>query len=711
MTIPTEFTRRDFMKTASAAGVGLVLTFYLDGCAPNVSGPLVTAEPNAWLRIGSDESILVIVDRSEMGQGVATALPMLVAEELEADWSKVRIEFAPAGAAYVNPLFGFQGTGGSSSIRAAFTPLREAGAAAREMLIAAAAKEWEVDAASCRASNGMVIHNDSRRRASFGALVNTAMTLPVPEKVPLKDPKDWKILGKRIARLDTPVKVDGSAKFGIDVAVENLAVALIARSPVFGGTVASFDATKAKAVRGVKMVVQVSSGVAVVADGYWPAHKGRAALEVTWKEGKNATVSDASIARLFAAKAKGPGARARHDGDAAGAVARAATKVEATYDAPFLAHATMEPMNCTADVRADGVDIWAPTQFQTGAQGLGASIGGVPPEAVKVHTTYLGGGFGRRFEVDYIQDALEVSKAIGGPAKVVWSREDDMRHAQYRPASHHVLRAGLGADGAPVGWTHRVVAPSIMSRVFPGTVQNGLDTEAVEGAVEMPYAIPNVHVDYAMADTGIPVGFWRSVNHSYNAWVVESFIDELAHAAGKDPFEYRRGLLGKAPRHLAALELAAAKAGWGTPAPTGHARGIAVWKAFESFVAEVAEVSREADGTVRVHKVTCAVDCGPVVNPAIVEAQIRSAVVFGLTAALEGKIGIERGRVVEGNFDTYRMLHMATMPVIDVHIVPSTGSQGGVGEPGTPPIAPAVCNAIFALTGKRLRQLPIGKLV
>lgn len=714
MTTPggTGYTRRGFVRTASAASAGLVIAFYLDGCAPDVSRPVGTVTPNAWLRIGSDDGILVIVDRSEMGQGVATALPMILAEELEADWSKIRIEFAPADPVYNNPLFGFQGTGGSSSVRAAFTPLREAGASARELLKLAAAEEWSVAPASLRAERGEIIHDGSGRRASYGALVATAMTLTaLPEKVPLKDPKDWTILGTRTARLDTASKVDGTARFGIDVKVDGMLVAVIARSPVFGGKVASFDATRAKAVAGVKHVVQVSSGIAVVATGYWPAQKGRAALDITWDEGKHASVSDASIAALFATKARGRAAQARHDGDAAGAVARAATKLEATYDAPFLAHATMEPMNATAHVRADGVDIWAPTQFQTGAQGLGAAIGGVTADKVKVHTTYLGGGFGRRFEMDVIQEALEVSKAISGPAKVVWSREDDIRHEFYRPASHHVLRAGLDAAGQPTGWTHRVVAPSIMSRVFPQTVQNGLDAEAVEGAVGLPYAIPNVHVDYAMADTGIPVGFWRSVNHSYNGFVVESFIDELAHAAGKDPYEYRRALLGNAPRHRRVLELAATKAGWGTPLPEGRARGIAVFKAFESWVAEVAEVSLGADGSPRVHRVVCAVDCGPVVNPAIVEAQIRSGVVYGLTAALTGRISIDRGRVVEGNFNDYPLLTLAQMPVIDVHIVPSTESQGGVGEPGTPPIAAAVCNAIFALNGKRIRQLPIGKVV
>jgi isoquinoline 1-oxidoreductase beta subunit len=461
----------------------------------------------------------------------------------------------------------------------------------------------------------------------------------------------------------------------------------------------------------VRHVVQISSGIAVVADGYWPAMTGRRALQVTWDEGANAGVSSASISRLFAQRAGRSGAQARHDGNPDRALSGAARRLDAVYETPFLAHSTMEPMNCTAHVRPDGVDIWVPTQFQTGVHLIGAAVGQVPLEQVKVHTTYLGCGFGRRFELDVVQEALETSKAVSVPVKVVWSREDDMQHDFYRPASYHRLRAGLDARNRPAAWTHRVVAPSIMSRVFPDTVQNGLDPEAVEGAVEMPYAVPNVHVDYVLTDTGIPVGFWRSVNHSYNAFVVESFIDELAHAAGEDPYEYRRGLLANAPRYRRVLELAATQAGWGSALPNGVFRGIAVHKAFESYVAQVAEVSVASDGTVRVHRVVCAIDCGPVVNPGTVEVQMQSGIVYGLTAALYGEIGIEGGRAVQSNFHDYSTLLMAETPKVEVHIVPSTESQGGVGEPGMPPIGPAVCNAIFAATGKRIRRLPIGKVV
>jgi len=698
--------RRAFLQTAGGAGAALVIGFRIPGRGEQEPSPFA---PNAWLRISPDDSVLVIVDRSEMGQGVATSLPMLLAEELEADWSKVKIEFAPADKAYINPLFGLQGTGGSSSVRAAWTPLRKAGAAAREVLIAAAAQRWAVKTTECHAENGAVVHTKTKRRLRYGQLAARAATLPVPTDVPLKDPKDWRIAGKPTKRLDAAVKTNGRAKFGIDTWVPGMRIAVVARSPVFGGKVKSFDATAAKAVEGVRNVVQISSGVAVVATGYWPAKLGRDALKVEWDEGSVASVSSAGISQMFAERAgQATAAVAKHVGDPEGGLGGAATRVEADYEMPFLAHTTMEPMNATAHVRADGVDIWAPTQFQTGAQGIGAAIGGVPPEQVKVHTTYLGGGFGRRFELDFIQEALETSKAVGTPVKVIWSREDDVRNGQYRPANFHRMRAGLGADGKPVAWSHRIVAPSIMARVFPNTVQNGLDGEAVEGGAELPYTVPNLHVDYVLTDTGIPVGFWRSVNNSYNGFAVETFIDECAAAAKADPYEYRRALLANAPRHRGVLELAATKAGWGTPLPAGRARGIAVFKSFESFVAQVAEVSVSSAGDVRVHRVVCAVDCGMHVNPQTIEAQMQGGIVFGLTAALKGAITIDKGRVQQGNFNDYEMLRMNEMPAVEVYIVPSNEAPGGIGEPGTPPIGPAVGNAIFALTGKRIRKLPIG---
>jgi len=697
--------RRDFLQITGTIGAGLVIGFRIPD-----RRAVAPFAPNAWLRIGIDNSVLVVVDRSEMGQGVTTSLPMLLAEELEADWTKIRFEFAPADKAYINQLFGIQGTGGSSSVRAAWKPLREAGAQARTMLIAAAAQAWGVEPASCRAEAGAVMHAATKRRLTYGALAQRAAALPVPANVPLKDPKDWRLAGKPTKRLDTRFKVNGTAQFGIDVRVPGMLTAVVARSPVFGGKVRSFDATAAKAIPGVRHVVQISSGVAVVGDGYWPAKQGRDALNVSWDEGPVAQVSSASISSLFAQRATQDGAVARHDGDAVAALAAAAQRVEAVYEMPFLAHATMEPMNCTAHVRAGAVDIWAPTQNQTGVQMVGGQLGGVPPENVAVHTTYLGGGFGRRFELDFIVEALETSKAAGAPVKVIWSREDDIQHAQYRPANYHQLRAGLDASGRAVAWTHRIVAPSIMARMFPQTVKNGLDGEAVEGGVELPYAVPNVHVDYQLTDTGIPVGFWRSVNNSFNSFAVEGFIDELAVAAKQDPYEYRRALLANAPRHRGVLELAASRAGWGTALPSGRGRGIAVFKSFESFAAQVAEVSVSPAGDVRVHRVVCAIDCGMHVNPSTIEAQMQGGIVYGLTAALNGAITIENGRVMQSNFHDYPMLRLAEMPVVEVYIVPSNEAPGGVGEPGTPPIAPAVCNAIFAATGKRIRKLPIGKV-
>jgi len=710
MSAPREFSRRDFVKTGAVAGAGLLIGFSFAACAPSAGGPAGGPVPlDAWLRVGTDDRITVLVDRSEMGQGVATALPMLLAEELEADWTRIAIEFAPAAEVYYNPDFGAQGTGGSSSVRTAFTPLRQAGAAAREVLIAAAAARWKVDRKNCRAERGAVIHTPSKRRLTYGALAEAAARLPLPKDVPLKDARDWTIIGTPAKRLDTPAKVDGSAVFGMDVKVPGMLVAVVARPPVFGGKVASFDATKARAVPGVRDVVRISSGVAVVADGYWPAHQGRAALDVTWDDGPNANVSTESIWTLYAERSKTPGHTALKKGHPE-AVPAAATMVEAVYELPLLAHATMEPMNCTAHVRPDGVDIWAPTQLQTWAQQRGAKIGGVAQGRVNVHTTYLGGGFGRRVELDFVTDALEASRAMKAPVKVIYSREDDIQHDFYRCASRHQLRAGLDAGGKPVLWTHRVAAQSSMVRFWPETLKDGFDGELVEGAMAMPYAIPNVLVDSLNIDTGVPVGFWRSVNNSYNGFAVETFVDELAHAAHEDPYEYRRDLLGDSPRHLRVLNLAADKAGWGTPLAKGHARGIAVHLSFMSYVAQVAEVSVADDGSVRVHRVVCAVDCGPVVNPSIVEAQMQSAIVYGLTAALWGEVHVEGGRIVEGNFDKYPMLRMKDMPVIEVHLAPGDQAQGGAGEPATPVIAPAVCNAIFALTGKRIRRLPIGRV-
>ena len=702
--------RRDFLKKTAAGGAALVIGFYL----PTNYEALAAAPPseptslNAWVRISADDAVTLLIDKSEMGQGVVTSLAQLLAEELEFDWKKIKTEFAPAAPAYFNPIFGVQGTGGSTSVRASWGPLTKAGAAAREMLIAAAAQKWYVEPSACHVENGTVVHTASGKRLKYGELVADAAQRPVPPNPVLKDSKNYKFIGKSIKRLDTPAKITGKANFGIDVRLPNTQHAVVARCPVFGGSVKSFDATKAKTIRGVKQVVQISSGIAVVADNSWSAMEGRRALQIEWDEGPNAAVSSESIRKLYMESAEKNGAIARKDGDVEPALSNAAKKVEAVYEVPFLAHATMEPMNCAADVRADGCDIYAPTQFQTINQMTGAKITGLKPEQVRVHTTFLGGGFGRRAEQDFIAEAVQISKATGAPVQVTWSREDDMQHDFYRPAVYCKLVAGLDSNGWPVALKSRIVSPSIMSRFFPGSVKNGIDESSVEGQATSKYAIPNFLVEYVLTETGIPVGFWRSVGNSQNGYITECFIDELAKAAGKDSFEFRRKLLENAPRHRGVLELAAQKAGWGTPLPAGRTRGIAVVESFGSFVAEVAEVSfNKSSGEVKVHRVVCAVDCGRHVNPDIVAAQMESGIVFGLTAALKGQITINKGRVEQSNFNDYDMLRLNEMPKVEVHIVPSNDPPGGCGEPGTPPIAPAVCNAIFAATGRPIRRLPI----
>jgi isoquinoline 1-oxidoreductase subunit beta len=704
--------RRDFLKKTAAGGGALVIGFYLPGKFEALAAkpPVEPAALNAWVRIAPDNTVTLIIDKSEMGTGVTTSLPMLLAEELDFDWKNVKFEFAPAAPQYFNPIFGLQGTGGSTSVRASWGPLTKAGAAAREMLVVAAAKKWSVDPSACHADNGAVVHSASGKRLTYGALAADAAKLPVPANPTLKDPKNYKYIGKPIKRLDTPPKTNGKAEFGIDVRLPKMHHAVVARCPVFGGQVKSFDATKAKTIRGVKQVLQISSGIAVLADNTWSAMEGRRALQIDWDEGPNASVSSESIRKLYLENAEKTGAIARKDGDVEAALASAAKKVEAVYEVPFLAHATMEPMNCAADVRADGCDIYAPTQFQTFSQNTGAKITGLKPEQVRIHTTYLGGGFGRRAEQDFITEAVELSKGAGAPVQVTWSREDDMQHDFYRPAALTKLTAGLDADGSLVAWKCRVVSPSIMERFFPGSVKNGLDGSAVEGLADSKYAIPNFFCDYVLTETGVPVGFWRSVGNSQNGYITECFIEELAKTAGKNPFEFRRKLLVNAPRHRGVLELAAEKAGWGKPLPAGQTRGIAVVESFGSFVAEVAEVSfNKSSAEVKVHRVVCAVDCGRYVNPDIVAAQMESCIVYGLTAALKGRITIDKGRVEQSNFHDYEMLRLNEMPKVEVHIVPSNEAPGGCGEPGTPPIAPAVCNATFAATGKPIRRLPIRK--
>jgi isoquinoline 1-oxidoreductase subunit beta len=706
--------RRAFLKTSALAGGGLVLGVYL----PRRGGPAEAAQakpaafaPNAFVRIGTDETVTVIVNHSEMGQGPYTSVPMLVAEELEADWSKVRYEAAPVDPAYNHSVYGIQMTGGSTSTWSEWERVRKAGAAARLMLIAAAAQAWQVDPASCRAENGHVLHAPSGRRLSFGRLAEAASRLPPPQNVALKDPKDFKLVGKPTKRLDSPDKTNGKAVFGLDVVVPNMLVTVVARPPVFGGKVKTFDASKAKAVPGVRHVVAIDRGVAVVADGYWPALKGRQALTVEWDEGPLATLDSRTQREQYAELARKPGVVARKEGDAADALGKAAKKLEAVYELPYLAHATMEPLNCVADVRADRCEVWTGTQFQTVDRDAAAQDAGLKPEQVRLHTTLLGGGFGRRAVADahMVREAVQISKAVRAPVKVIWSREDDTRGGYYRPAAYHTIAAGLDAAGNPVAWRHRLVCQSILAGTpfEAALVKNGVDDTAVEGAADLPYAIPNLLVDWQKAPGGVPVLWWRSVGHSHNAFVVESFLDEVAHAAGKDPLAYRRALLGKHPRHRRVLELAAEKAGWDVPLPEGRGRGLAVHESFGSYAAHVAEVSVSKEGKVTVHRVVCAIDCGPVVNPDTVHAQLEGGTVFGLTAALYGEITFEKGRVKQRNFHDYPMLRMHEMPVVETHIVPSTEKMGGVGEPGVPSVAPAVANAIFAATGKRVRRLPV----
>ena len=692
--------RRTLLQGGLALGAGLVVGFELP-IGSRTAGPSATIfAPNAFIRIDRDGRVTIVNPRSEMGQGTLTSMAMIIADELDADWSKVRVEQAET-----DPVYGNQGTGGSRSIRDLTTTWRRAGAAAREMLLAAAAKEWGVPVSEAEADQGKVIHRPTGRVLTYGELAEKAGQLPAPQNPRLKTPDQFKLIGKKVPRLDTPDKVTGRAIYGIDVSVPGILVATIERCPVFGGKVQNFDATAAKAVKGVKAVVPIGAGVAVVAERYWQARKGREALHVAWDEGPTAQVSSGSIHQAYEALARQPGPVARQTGDAAKALGAAARTVEAAYEVPFLAHATMEPQNCTAHVRSDGCEVWAPTQNPTRCQDEAMRLTGFPREKVRVHTTLLGGGFGRRGEVDYLIEAVEVSKAVGMPVKVIWTREDDIRHDFYRPTSYHVFRAALDIGDNLVAWFHRLVGPGVLHQ--RGLPAGQMDRTMVEGAANMPYDIPNVQVEYTNKDFGIPVGFWRSVGASHNAFVVESFVDELAHATGKDPFEYRRALLGTSPRHKGVLELAAQKAGWGTPLSAGRHRGVAVAFSYGSYVAQVAELSIADDGSVHVHRVVCAIDCGLAVNPDQVEAQMEGGIVWGLSAVLRGEITIDHGRVLQSNFHDYVPLRIDEMPKVEVYIVPSAEAPSGVGEPGVPPIAPAVTNAIFAATGKRVRRLPI----
>ena len=692
--------RRSFIQSGTAAAGGLVIGFYLPENSKAAAAESTDPKFNAYVRIGNDDTITLTVHRAELGQGSMTAVPMMLAEELECDWSKIRTEFAKVDPVNYG-VFGspvLQGVFGSLTVRSSYDSLRQAGASAREMLIAAAAQKWGVDKSQCRAEKNTVINTASNARLTYGSLADAASKMPAPAKPALKPWQSFKVIGTSPKRLDTKLKVTGKADYGIDIRVPGMQYAVLERCPVFGGKVAGFDASKAKAVPGVKNVVQISNGVAVIADNTWSAMEGRRALKVQWDEGKLANTSSATIRANFADLLTKPGAVALNKGNFDNAIPGAAKKVDALYEAPYLSHAPMEPHSCVVDVRKDSCEIWAGTQIPSAARDSAEMITGLPKDKIDVHTYFLGGSFGRPGQ--HVDEAIEISKAAGIPIKLTWSREDDMQHDIYRPASLTQFHAGLDGDGWPVAWHARVASPS-----FSG-LQNGVDRNGVDGIASVPYEIPNFRVEYHPPDVGIPVGYWRSVGCSQNTFFAECFIDEMAAAGGKDPVELRRRLLAKTPRALGVLNLAADKAGWGKPLPAGRFRGVAMVNNLGGFNAQIAEVSVDNKGKYRVHRVVCAVDCGQVINPAGVVQQIQGGIVFGLSA-LKGGITIDKGRVQQGNFHQYEVVRIDEAPAIEVYLVPSHEMPAGIGEASTPAIGPAVANAIFAATKKRIRTLPI----
>jgi isoquinoline 1-oxidoreductase beta subunit len=699
--------RRSFLATSAAVGGGLVLSLSL----PIGRSVAATEEfaPNAFIRIGSDGQIVLTMPYVEMGQGTYTSIPMLIAEELNVSLKQVKLEHAPPNEKlYANPLLGVQATGNSNAMRGAWKPLRQAGATARIMLVEAAAKRWGVDAKTCRAQEGEVIHVPTGRKLRYGELAAEAAKMPVPENIVLKSPDEFKLIGTPAKRLDTPAKVNGTAVYGIDVRPAGVKIATLAQSPVSGGRVKSVDDTAAKAVRGVRQIVRLDDAVAVVADHMGAAKKGLEALKVEWDDGPNGTLATADIAKELEQATLGVGAVAQNIGDADKAIAGAATKVEAVYQLPFLAHATMEPMNCTVHVRKDECEIWIGTQAITRVQAFAAKAAGLPLEKVIVHNHLIGGGFGRRLEADGAARAVEIAKQVDGPVKVVWTREEDIQHDVYRPFWLDRISAGLDNRGKPIAWKNHFAGSSVMARWAPPFFKNGLDPDSTEGAIDLVYDFPNFHVEFTHVEPKVvATGFWRSVGPSHNVFVVESFVDEMAAAAKQDPVAYRRALLEKSPRAKAVLDLAAEKAGWGQPLPKGSGRGVSLQFVFGSYLAQVAEVEVAKDGSVRVRRVVCAMDCGTVVNPDTVQAQLMSGITFGATAALYGEITLKNGRVEQTNFDNYQMIRMNEAPAIEVHVVKSSEPPGGMGETGTSGVVPAIANAIFAATGKRLHKMPV----
>lgn len=723
MTGSVDPSRRAFLKSSAAAGGALVLGFSLPLKAPRLaqaapagSAPLA---PNAFLRVAPDNTITVIVKHLEMGQGVYTGLPTLVAEELDADWRAIRVEAAPAEVpTYGNLAWGgaAQGTGGSTSLAGSWEQLRRAGAQARAMLVAAAAETWNVDAATLLTRNGHVLHPASGRRATYGKLATKAAAMPPPAEVALKRPGEWRLIGRRLPRTDSRAKSDGSALYALDVRLPGMLTALVARPPVFGGRVKSHNGDAVKALPGVKAVVEIPQGVAVVAADFWSAKKARDALKVEWDEPAAARISSDALMARYRELATRPGAVARDDGDAAQALAAAAKTVEAVFEFPYLAHAAMEPLNCVVRLGDGACEIWAGSQLQTLDQAVAARAAGLRPEQVRIHTLLAGGSFGRHANptADYIAEGVAVARAVralDAPVRLVWTREDDMRGGYYRPAYVHAVAAGIDAAGKPIAWRQRIVGQSIVKGTpFEAMlVKDGVDATSVEGASTLPYAVPNLRVDLHTTDAPVPPLWWRSVGHTHTAYSTEVVMDLLARAAGQDPYRYRLALLGGHPRHAGVLKLAAEKAGWGAPLPPGRGRGIAVHESFNSFVAEVAEVTVRPDGGWTVDRVVCAVDCGVAVNPDIVRAQMESGIVFALSALRYGAITLKDGRVEQSNFHDYPILRIDETPRIEVHIVASELPPTGVGEPGVPPLAPAVANALLAATGRAPTRLPLGE--
>jgi isoquinoline 1-oxidoreductase subunit beta len=710
-TSDAHLSRRGFLAVSATIGGGLVLSLSLSlgrSEAANSEG----FAPNAFIHIGGDGKVVLTMPYVEMGQGTYTSIPMLIAEELEVDLTQVRLEHAPPDEKlYANPLLGVQATGNSNAIRGAWQPLRQAGAAARTMLVSAAAKRWNVDPTTCQARHGAVIHVSTGKKFGYGELAADAALIPVPQSVVLKRPEDFKLIGTPARRLDTAAKVNGTAIYGIDARPPGVKIATLAQSPVFGGRVRSVDDTAARAVKAVRQIVRLDDAVAIVADHMGAAKKGLAALKIEWDEGQYANLTTEEVARELDKATLRSGAVAQNIGDADKAMASAATKVEAMYEVPFLAHATMEPMNCTVHVRKDDCEIWIGTQAIARVQALAAKAAGLPPEKVIVHNHLIGGGFGRRLDADGAVRAVQIAKHVDGPVKVVWTREEDIQHDMYRPYWFDRISAGLDEHGKPVAWNHRFAGSSVVARWLPPAFKDGLDPDSTEGAIDLAYDLPNFHVEYVRVEPpGIPTAFWRSVGPSHNVFVTESFIDEMAAAVKQDPVAFRRALLDKSPRAKAVLDLATERVGWGQPLPHGRGRGVSLQFAFGCYQAYVAEVEVSKDGTVRVGRVVSAVDCGTVVNPDSVQAQIQSGIIFGATAALYGEITLKNGRVEQSNFDTYQMIRMNEAPAIEVHIMKSSEPPGGIGETGTSGIVPAIANAIYAATGKRLRKMPVDNI-